>query len=147
MTHDPYGAQEMLATPLGDRTVFRLDALRAIADVDRLPYSIKVLLEAVLRSHDGIAVQGEDVLALAGYDATKVSESEVAFMPARVVLQDFTGVPALVDLAAMRSAIVRMTGRAGQRQEGQPADPVRPRDRPLRSGRRLQLGDGTAHQQ
>ena len=110
MTHDPYGAQEMLATPLGDRTVFRLDALRAIADVDRLPYSIKVLLEAVLRSHDGIAVQDEDVLALAGYDATKVSESEVAFMPARVVLQDFTGVPALVDLAAMRSAIVRMTG-------------------------------------
>jgi aconitate hydratase len=90
--------------------VFRLGALSSIADLDTMPYSIKVLLEAVLRTHDGIVVRDDDVQAIAQYDASKVEDSEIAFRPARVVLQDFTGVPAVVDLAAMRSAIVRMTG-------------------------------------
>ncbi|NNL69921.1 MAG: aconitate hydratase AcnA [Acidimicrobiia bacterium] len=110
MNQDPFGAQASLSTPLGDRTVYRLDALAGIADVDSLPYTIKVLLEAVLRHHDGLIVTDDDVKALAGYDATAVSETEIAFTPGRVVLQDFTGVPAVVDLAAMRAAVVRMTG-------------------------------------
>ncbi len=110
MSHDPFGARSTLATPLGDRTIYRLDSLEGIADVDSLPYTIKVLLEAVLRHHDGHVVTDADVKALASYDATSVQETEIAFTPGRVVLQDFTGVPAVVDLAAMRSAIVRMTG-------------------------------------
>jgi len=110
MTHDPFGARETVETPLGSREVFRLRALSAIADLDTMPYSIQVLLEAVLRTHDGIVVRDDDVQAIAQYDASKVEDNEIAFRPARVVLQDFTGVPAVVDLAAMRSAIVRMTG-------------------------------------
>ena len=110
MTRDPFGARKTLSTPLGKRVVFRLDALSSIADLEQMPYSIKVLLEAVLRTPDAIVVRDEDVQALAQYDASKVADTEIAFRPARVVLQDFTGVPAIVDLAAMRSAIVRMTG-------------------------------------
>ncbi len=109
MTHDPFGAREKIETPLGQREIFRIDALSSTADVDALPYSVKVLLESVLRNHDGHTITDEDVQALAGYDASKVGDTEIAFRPGRVVLQDFTGVPALVDLAAMRSAIVRMT--------------------------------------
>ena len=82
----------------------------SLGEVERLPYSIKVLLEAALRHLDGLLVTEEDVRALAGYDATAVGEVEIPFIPGRVVLQDFTGVPAVVDLAAMRSAVVRMTG-------------------------------------
>ena len=110
MSHDPFHARHTISTALGERLVFRLDALRDIGDVDALPYSIKVLLESVLRNHDGRVFTDEDVRAVAQYDATKVGESEVAYKPARVVLQDFTGVPAVVDLAAMRAAIVNMTG-------------------------------------
>ena len=110
MTHDPFSARQVIDTPLGERTIHRLDALRDMGDVDALPYSIKVLLESVLRNHDGRVVRDEDVRAVAQYDAGKVGTDEVAFKPARVVLQDFTGVPAIVDLAAMRAAIVRMTG-------------------------------------
>ena len=110
MSHDPFHARHTLTTPLGERVVFRLDTLRDIGDVDALPYSIKVLLESVLRNHDGRVFTDDDVRAVAQYDATKVGEAEVAYKPARVVLQDFTGVPAVVDLAAMRAAIVRMTG-------------------------------------
>ena len=110
MTHDPFGARSTIDTPLGPRLIHRLDALRDMGDVDALPYSIKVLLESALRNHDGRTITDDDVSAVAQYDATKAGDSEVAFMPARVVLQDFTGVPSVVDLAAMRSAIVRMTG-------------------------------------
>lgn len=107
---DAFSARATLSTPLGDRTIYRLDALADIGDIDTIPYSIKVLLEAVLRKYDGHVVADEDVRALASYDAAKVGETEIPFSPGRVVLQDFTGVPAVVDLAAMRSAIVRMTG-------------------------------------
>ncbi len=110
MTQDPFSARETIKTPLGQREIFRIGALSTIADINALPYSIKVLLEAVLRNHDGHTITDEDVQALAGYDASKVEETGIAFRPGRVVLQDFTGVPAVVDLAAMRSAIVRMTG-------------------------------------
>jgi aconitate hydratase len=110
VTHDPFAARHVIDTPLGPREVFRIDALRDMGDVDALPYSIKVLLESVLRNHDGRVVRDEDVRAVAQYDASKVGATEIAFKPARVVLQDFTGVPAIVDLAAMRAAIVRITG-------------------------------------
>ena len=107
---DPFGARTTIETPLGKREIFRLEACRDHGDIDALPYSVKVLLEAVLRTHDGHVVRDEDVLALSSYDATKVAGTEIAFRPGRVVLQDFTGVPVVVDLAAMRAAIVRMTG-------------------------------------
>jgi len=78
--------------------------------VTHLPYCIKVLLEAALRNWDDFIVTRDHVAALARYDARNVKDEEIPFMPGRVVLQDFTGVPAVVDLAAMRSAMVRMTG-------------------------------------
>ena len=123
MTHDPFGAGAVLSTPLGDRTIHRIDALAGIAEVDSLPYTIKVLLEAVLRQHDGRIVTDDDVKALASFDATNVSETEIAFTPGRVVLQDFTGVPAVVDLAAMRAAVVRMTGDEASAQKVNPLVP------------------------
>ncbi len=100
---------ETISTPLGDRTVYRLDSLGSL---DTMPYSIRVLLESCLRHCGNGIVTQKDVQALASYDATDVGEVEIPFTPGRVVLQDFTGVPAVVDLAAMRSAVVRMTGDA-----------------------------------
>jgi aconitate hydratase len=123
-SHDPFGARATIQTPLGERVVYRLDALREMGDIDRIPYSVKVLLESVLRNHDGHTVGDRDVQALASYDATKVGETEIAFNPGRVVLQDFTGVPAVVDLAAMRSAIVRMTGDPASAQKVNPLVPA-----------------------
>jgi len=121
---DAFGAKAVQSTSNGDRVVYKLDALKHLGDIDSLPYTIKVLLESALRNHDGLAITDEDVTALAQYDATKVGETEVAFAPARVVLQDFTGVPAIVDLAAMRSAIVRMTGDESSAQKVNPQVPV-----------------------
>lgn len=121
MSHDPFAARADIDTSLGKRTVYRLDALKDMGDIDALPYSIKVLLESVLRNHDGRVIRDDDVQAVAQYDATKVGEQEIAYKPGRVVLQDFTGVPAIVDLAAMRAAIVRMTG------DESTADKVNPR--------------------
>ena len=120
---DPFNARATLSTPLGERAIHRLDALKSIGDIDSLPYSIKVLLEAALRNHDGHAVTDEDIKAIASYDATKVGETEIAFSPGRVVLQDFTGVPAVVDLAAMRSAVVKMTGDESAAQKVNPLVP------------------------
>lgn len=94
-------------TPLGER---RIASIATAGDVDHLPYSIKVLLESAIRNEDGRAVTAADIAAIAAYDARNVGETEIPFIPGRVVLQDFTGVPAVVDLAAMRAAIVRMTG-------------------------------------
>ncbi len=99
------GARQRLDTPLGERDIYRLDAL---GEIDALPYTIKVLLEACLRKLDDEVVTAEHLVALAGYDTRNFEEVEIPFAPGRVVLQDFTGVPAVVDLAAMRSAIVRM---------------------------------------
>ena len=108
--HNPFESAATISTPIGTRTVHRLEALRDQGDIDSLPYSIKVLLEAALRNYDGRTVTAEDVIGLASYDGAKVTETEIPFSPGRVVLQDFTGVPAIVDLASMRDAVVRMTG-------------------------------------
>ena len=107
MSSDPFGAIETLSTPLGDRKIARLSA---VGDVSRLPYSIRVLLESALRNLDGVAVTESDVKTIASYRTDDIGTAEIPFIPGRVVLQDFTGVPAVVDLAAMRAAIVRMTG-------------------------------------
>ncbi len=108
--HDPFGARHTIDTPLGERVIYRLDSLAGLGDIENLPYSIKVLLESALRNHDGRVVRDTDVESVAQFNATNVGETEIAYKPARVVLQDFTGVPAVVDLAAMRSAVVQMTG-------------------------------------
>src|SRR5918997_149580 len=97
---------------VGDRTfeIFRLDALQPKFDVARLPFSLKILLENLLRTEGNGAVTREDVEALASWDAKAEPSSEIAFSPARVVMQDFTGVPAIVDLAAMRDAMADELG-------------------------------------
>ncbi len=111
MAHnDPFGALTTLKTPTGDRTFFKLEALKKFGAVERLPYSIRVLLEACLRNCDGVMVTREHVEKICRYDPTKPGEDEIPFMPGRVVLQDFTGVPCVVDLAAMRDAMKRLGG-------------------------------------
>lgn len=94
---------------VGDReyTIYRLDA---VGDVSRLPYSLRVLLENLLRNEDGVTVTREDIEALAGWNPKNPPHREIAFSPARALLQDFTGVPALVDLAAMRDAMAELGG-------------------------------------
>src|ERR1700735_463406 len=92
--------------------IYRLDALQSKYDVARLPFSLKILLENLLRNEDGEAISEQDIEALAPWDAKAEPSKEIAFTPARVVMQDFTGVPAIVDLAAMRDAIVAMDGDA-----------------------------------
>ena len=79
-------------------------------DLQRLPYAMKILLENLLRHEDGSTVTAKEIEAVATWDHRKPSETEIAFMPARVVLQDFTGVPCVVDLAAMRDAISKLGG-------------------------------------
>src|SRR5580704_2744450 len=95
--------------------IYRLDALErtGVSNVSRLPFSLKVLLENLLRHEDGRFVLADDIRALAGWDPTSAlgaTEKEISFMPARVLLQDFTGVPAVVDLAAMREAMRNLGG-------------------------------------
>src|SRR5699024_9249059 len=93
--------------------IYRLGALAdAGLDVNRLPYSLKILLENLLRTEDGVDVKADDIRALANWDPTAQPSREIAFTPARVVLQDFTGVPAVVDLAAMREAMQTLGGDA-----------------------------------
>ena len=95
----------------GEATFYSLPKLKELgySNIDKLPFSIKILLEAVLREFDGYVVTEDDIEALANYNA-KSPEGEIPFKPSRVVLQDFTGVPAVVDLAALRSAMKRMGG-------------------------------------
>ncbi|MDX1665062.1 MAG: aconitate hydratase AcnA [Candidatus Promineifilaceae bacterium] len=109
--YDHFGARAQLAGHEGI-TYYRLNALseQGIGHVERLPFSIKILLEALLRNVDEYLVMADDVAQLAGWNAKDPARAEVAFMPGRVILQDFTGVPAVVDLAALRSAMARLGG-------------------------------------
>src|SRR5688572_25209970 len=96
-------------------TIFSLAKLGQRFDLARLPYSMKILLENLLRCEDGgMTVGKEHIEAVANWNAAKEPDTEIAFMPARVVLQDFTGVPCVVDLAAMRDAVVKLGGDAKQ---------------------------------
>jgi aconitate hydratase len=107
-----FGAQSKLKCASGEVTIFRLQKLAdaGLGRMDRLPFSIRVLLESCLRKLDNFVVTEQDVIDLAQWNAAAPKPVEVPFMPGRVVLQDFTGVPAIVDLAALRSAMVRMGG-------------------------------------
>ncbi|MCA9975559.1 MAG: hypothetical protein KC413_07405, partial [Anaerolineales bacterium] len=96
--------------PGTDLHYYRLDKLAQYGDVSRLPFSIKVLLEALLRTCDGYEVMPADVEKLAAWNAAAPVKEELPFKPGRVILQDFTGVPAVVDLAALRSAMARLGG-------------------------------------
>src|SRR3954470_7991017 len=113
MSTNSYDARATLE--VGDRRldIFRLDALQSKYDVARLPFSLKVLLENLLRTEGNGSVTAPDIEALATWDAKADPSKEIAFTPARVILQDFTGVPCVVDLAAMRDAMADMGGDPG----------------------------------
>jgi len=110
---DSFGAEGILE--VGDRRyrVHRLSALDQVADLTRVPYSIKLLLENLLRHEDGLSVRAEDIEALARHE-TGTAAREIAYSPARILLQDFTGVPCIADLAAMRDAVEALGGKAGR---------------------------------
>ena len=110
MKRDYFGAQEQLSTSLGDVRIWRLGALEeaGLCRLDTLPYSIRALLESVLRQADRPGFNEEDIVQLASWEPINGSRSNVPYLPARVIMQDFTGVPAVVDLAAMRSALARV---------------------------------------
>jgi aconitate hydratase len=114
VTHNSFGAQGTLDAGGRSYEIFRLDALQQRFDVARLPFSLKVLLENLLRTEGNGSVDAADIEALASWDARAQPSKEIAFTPARVLMQDFTGVPAVVDLAAMRDAIAEMGGDAAQ---------------------------------
>ena len=110
MATNSFGAKASLEVGGKSYEIFRIDALQAKYDVARLPFSLKILLENLLRNEDGESIRAQDIEALASWDAHAEPSKEIAFTPARVVMQDFTGVPAVVDLAAMRNAMEAMGG-------------------------------------
>ncbi|MBK5218340.1 MAG: aconitate hydratase [Thermoleophilia bacterium] len=105
MSRDSFGVRSTLKVGSRKYEIFRLDALQGGFDVARLPYSLKVLLENALRLEDGESVTTKNIEAIASWDASAEPSVEIPFQPARVLMQDFTGVPAIVDLAAMRDTI------------------------------------------
>jgi len=110
-TSNSFGTRARLAVAGRSFEIFRLEALDKHGfAIGRLPYSLRILLENLLRLEDGRTVRREDIERLARWDPQKVPDDEIAFMPARVLMQDFTGVPAVVDLAAMRDAMQAMGG-------------------------------------
>jgi len=123
---DSFGAKDTLT--VGGRTYdfFRLSALESagVADLSRLPYSLKILLENLVRHEDGRSVERADIEALARWNPQHPQAREIAYRPARVLLQDFTGVPAVVDLAAMRDAMAEMGGDPGKINPLQPVELV-----------------------
>jgi aconitate hydratase len=119
---DPFGARRPLASGLPE--IYRLEALSDRLDLDRTPVTVKILLENLLRHAGGGIVQPDDVETLAAWRPGGGGEAEVPFMPARVILQDFTGVPAVVDLAAMRDAVAELGGDPARVNPLVPADLV-----------------------
>jgi aconitate hydratase len=110
VSSDSFGARDTLEVSGREYEIYRLDSLQSTYDVARLPYSIKVLLENALRLEDGESVTRENVESIASWDAAAEPSVEIPFQPARVLMQDFTGVPALVDLAGMRDAMDELGG-------------------------------------
>ena len=107
---DSFNARSTLEVGGAEYEIFRLDRLADRFDLNRLPFSLKILLENLLRHEDGANVTASDIEALAGWEANAEPSTEIAFTPSRVLLQDFTGVPAVVDLAAMRDAMRTLGG-------------------------------------
>ena len=127
---DSFNARGTLKVGDKDYGIYGLEAVGA-ERLARLPYSLKILLENLLRHEDGVNVTKSDVDALLNWDAKAEPSQEISFTPARVILQDFTGVPAVVDLAAMRDAVVKLGGKA---ETHQPAVACRTGDRSLGAG-------------
>ena len=107
MSIDSFGSKSTLTVGGRDYTIFRLDAVEGH---DRLPFSLKVLLENLLRTEDGANITADQIRALGNWDANAEPDTEIQFTPARVVMQDFTGVPCIVDLATMREAVAELGG-------------------------------------
>jgi len=125
MSLDSFQLRQTLTVDGDSVDYFSLPALeRQLPSVGRLPFSLKILLENLVRREDGSAVRAEDVEALAAWDPHAGQAKEISFMPARVLLQDFTGVPCVVDLAAMRDGIVQLGGRPDQVNPLQPVELV-----------------------
>jgi aconitate hydratase len=120
---DSFGARSTLAVGDDSLEIYRLDAVTQ-GHAGRLPYSLKILLENLLRHEDGRDVTRNDILALANWDPKAEPSTEISFTPSRVILQDFTGVPAVVDLAAMRDAVVKLGGSADKINPLSPAELV-----------------------
>ncbi|CAB4855839.1 MAG: aconitate hydratase AcnA [Actinobacteria bacterium] len=107
MSIDSFGSKTTLSVEGRDYTIFRLDAVEGS---ERLPYSLKILLENLLRTEDGVNITADQIRALGNWDANAEPDTEIQFTPARVVMQDFTGVPCIVDLATMREAVAELGG-------------------------------------
>ena len=107
MSIDSFGSKTTLSVEGRDYTIFRLDA---VDGSERLPYSLKILLENLLRTEDGVNITADQIRALGNWDANAEPDTEIQFTPARVVMQDFTGVPCIVDLATMREAVAELGG-------------------------------------
>lgn len=122
---DSFGSRQTLAVGGRDIRIARLDALESHGvNLGRLPFSMRILLENLLRHEDGSSVTRDDIMAVAQWDPQAAPSTEIAFTPARVLLQDFTGVPAVVDLAAMRDAVAKLGGDPTSINPGQPAELV-----------------------
>src|SRR5580700_4123002 len=107
-----FGTREMLQVDGKGYEIFRLSALekKGVGHAGKLPFSLRVLLENLLRQEDDRFVHAKDIEALAGWDPNAATQKEISYTPARVLLQDFTGVPCVVDLAAMREAMAKLGG-------------------------------------
>ncbi len=123
---DSFGVRRTLATETGEVSYFSLPAFaeNGFESVSRLPFSIQILLESILRNEDGFSITKHHIETLGAYNPTAPGRDEVPFKPARVLLQDFTGVPSVVDLAAMRSAMARLGGDPGRINPVLPVDLV-----------------------
>ncbi len=122
---DTFAAKSTLSVGSASYSYFRLASVYGrFPQAERLPFSRKILLECLLRTEDGLSVRAEDIAALATVDLTAQQTQEIAFTPARVLLQDFTGVPAVVDLAAMRDAMAKLGGDAKKIEPLQPVELV-----------------------
>jgi aconitate hydratase len=120
-----FGSQSTLTVEGNSFRIHRLSAVeKSVPGAGKLPFCLRVLLENLLRHEDGLSVRAEDIAALAGWQARSEPAKEIAFMPARVLMQDFTGVPAIVDLAAMRDAMVKLGGDPKKINPLQPAELV-----------------------
>ncbi|GAA3833542.1 aconitate hydratase [Nocardioides panacisoli] len=124
-SQDSFGAKSTLEVGDSSYEIFRLDAVTGEGlDVASLPYSLKVLLENLLRTEDGADITADDIKALAGWDENADPDKEIQFTPARVIMQDFTGVPCVVDLATMREAMAELGGDASKINPLAPAEMV-----------------------
>ncbi|NLT29880.1 MAG: aconitate hydratase, partial [Propionibacterium sp.] len=121
MSVNSLGAKANLEVAGQNYEIFRLDAVEGS---ESLPYSLKVLLENLLRNEDGANITADDIKALGTWDPTAEPDKEIQFTPARVIMQDFTGVPCVVDLATMREAIVELGGDASRVNPLSPAEMV-----------------------